>query len=761
MMKGYNWRIEEVAIANFRGFVNPEPVSICTDGDVVLLTGPNGFGKTSFIDALGILLNNYYYDVRKPLLSLPLENGYSNKEKEAIIEAKLKDPAERKQYILFVTIPYGKNKKIEPEPVWEIVLQNGLPPELAARCSFFYQDLLSKLFEEEENGAAVRIMDFLRPMPKAVDTVRNALSEASKTWQIRLQGLWKAESEKELSKSEIEEKRRVALDNFIHAWNKRFERQAREKGLKIPYNLPAGWLLLDGRELQTAWENRLQDFVSLAFELMFEKTFDKKQNQTPLKILRALEEALIVWQRQHLDRQKDFAGKLRMIVDGLPPEKRLLTKEECLQEESAIKAINNQLIEKEKLLVQYEQMEKYFSNPIGPELLDILQTLRDKGEEWLSHFDSISKSSSNMPPPYKVGEWLRYAVAEPGYNLHEIVSELETWQEKISHKRSQLINDISRQRQYIRERETLLKKSRDFHRLYEDPQMGSELAQLKSSPLMPLSFFELKTMLEKISPQNFSEVSKDTALRDALKTWVDIEELDEQRKRWEREKKQLDKTASLRDAVTKALKQESGKEATLNYATDPSEEIFGSIEKSANSFLEHFRLVNGITPVKITKRKGNTTMLEIKTSDGRPLSAFSTGQKAQLGLSMLLGLNYALHKYIGHSVIAFDDVTTALDMAQLPHIAALIRKIAYGADSGRVSSTCRQVFLVSHHEDLTNRLLDYLVPPAGKKMIVLNFVNWSPVSGPEIEQRKVVPALGVQGKELALFKNALRAVLGE
>jgi hypothetical protein len=140
---------------------------------------------------------------------------------------------------------------------------------------------------------------------------------------------------------------------------------------------------------------------------------------------------------------------------------------------------------------------------------------------------------------------------------------------------------------------------------------------------------------------------------------------------------------------------------------------------------------------------------------GRPLKAFSTGQKAQLGLAILLGFNYSFNKYIGHNIIAFDDVTTAFDMAQLPRTAALLRQIAYAPGE---ASARRQVFIVSHHEDLTNRLLDFLIPPEGNELRILNFVDWTQSDGPKIEQRKAIPGLGVSVESRKKFAHILDAV---
>ena len=47
-----------------------------------------------------------------------------------------------------------------------------------------------------------------------------------------------------------------------------------------------------------------------------------------------------------------------------------------------------------------------------------------------------------------------------------------------------------------------------------------------------------------------------------------------------------------------------------------------------------------------------------------------------------------------------------------------------------------QLFLASHHEELTNRLIELLVPPAGRKLHLLRFIGWTPEQGPRTEQRQ-------------------------
>ena len=67
-----------------------------------------------------------------------------------------------------------------------------------------------------------------------------------------------------------------------------------------------------------------------------------------------------------------------------------------------------------------------------------------------------------------------------------------------------------------------------------------------------------------------------------------------------------------------------------------------------------------------------------------------------------------------------DDLSATYDLANLSRDAVFWRQMAYGsgAQTGR-----RQVFLSSHHEDLSNRLLDVMPPVEGCRMLVYRFTG--------------------------------------
>ena len=62
-------RVRSLRLTNIRGFTR-EDITVDTDADIVFLSGPNGIGKTSLIDALCLTLTGYHYDEREPLISV-------------------------------------------------------------------------------------------------------------------------------------------------------------------------------------------------------------------------------------------------------------------------------------------------------------------------------------------------------------------------------------------------------------------------------------------------------------------------------------------------------------------------------------------------------------------------------------------------------------------------------------------------------------------------------------------------------------------
>ena len=110
--------------------------------------------------------------------------------------------------------------------------------------------------------------------------------------------------------------------------------------------------------------------------------------------------------------------------------------------------------------------------------------------------------------------------------------------------------------------------------------------------------------------------------------------------------------------------------------------------------------------------------------------------------------NRLLEPQLGHRVFLMDDLSATYDLANLSRDAIFWRQMAYGsgAQAGR-----RQVFLSSHHEDLSNRLLDVMPPVEERRMLLYRFTGWKKGKGPDFEVYDVQsqPALDAPGTDPA------------
>lgn len=152
-------------------------------------------------------------------------------------------------------------------------------------------------------------------------------------------------------------------------------------------------------------------------------------------------------------------------------------------------------------------------------------------------------------------------------------------------------------------------------------------------------------------------------------------------------------------------------------------------ERVLNDVLGRIQLCPGILPAKV-QSDGKILM-----HDDRTINDLSTGQKTQLAVALSVGVNLALSSRLGNSMLAMDDATAAYDVSNIAREATFWRATAYGhvarnlPDGGDPQQ--RQVFLSSHNEATTRRLIELLRPPKGATMKVVRFLSWSPERGPE------------------------------
>ncbi|MBF0108896.1 MAG: hypothetical protein HQL76_06965 [Magnetococcales bacterium] len=196
----------------------------------------------------------------------------------------------------------------------------------------------------------------------------------------------------------------------------------------------------------------------------------------------------------------------------------------------------------------------------------------------------------------------------------------------------------------------------------------------------------------------------------------------------------------------------------------PSKPMMTSLTEHLNDVLIRFSMVEGIYPMTLEPMMEPSTeddtktrrSIALKAQDGREIKHLSTGQKAQAAVAFLVAQNVGVTPYLAHRVILLDDLTTPYDLANLTRESLLWRQLAYvPAGVSSYPQDKRQIILSSHHEDLTNNLLDLLVPPEGGTMRLLRFTDWSPTKGPSVEEMSVMPTGSGQGESRQRFVRML------
>lgn len=132
------------------------------------------------------------------------------------------------------------------------------------------------------------------------------------------------------------------------------------------------------------------------------------------------------------------------------------------------------------------------------------------------------------------------------------------------------------------------------------------------------------------------------------------------------------------------------------------------------------------------------------TLDGeRGVEHFSSGQRAQMASAVLVGqkrVALAQSRFqFPNRILILDDPSTSSDLTNLVRTAVLVRQLAYHP----VKEQRLQIFLSSHHDGLSHRLIDLLVPPKDATMRVLQLGEWHKDTGPSIESIEVEPSAAV------------------
>lgn len=717
-MADSNLTIRDLTLSNFKGYRQNQPAKPIEldfdDADLILVTGKNGVGKTSILQALDCCLN------------------------QGIFPSEFLTEKENSGFVSINGSQY---------PVQKDLYQDK---NLTSVSTFFFQENVTRL-------ACREVIELLEPENKPGLIIKNGLQNMLKqieAWQLQLQ-------QKTYRKDYDAERKKLA-------------QVITECALKLPEDFPAkeallhSTLTLKGGNLQSKWQSQLRNLSA-----GLSKVNDLPEvvgDSTPMHldhIAKCLQDLNNRYKNSFVNeaKSKEKYSLLLERIQQFPEHLNVYWELESNSGNNTNGTESNpeQSMPDAMMVVMnpgfYEDQIKFKS--------EHQDSLRAQYKNVQSSLESLSEITS-------IDVWLKSVHA----NIKSWLQAFDRAEEKIALEKitksivaeADILNTLTS----VRQDALLIQRERIEA---EGKQLSSEIQQLVrtktfaeilhscSDELLPIfggttfAINELVTHLTTKIPESqknsISVPQPDFVwqLAETFFSWSKLEidyELDRQNTL------QTDVIGQAKEMLASAhklCKQESGAGSQLLSLMGeiPAVEL-QNLTATMNSLLDKFHFPRGFLPISLQK-KGTikTPNWTFITSNGVKFDDLSTGQKTQLAICWTINLNLALTDTLKHRVIGFDDFTTSLDMNQLIPAAVLLRKMAY-ADRGDRAK--RQVIVTSHHEDLTNRLLDLLLPPNGYKMRVLQFEDWSPEQGPKFRMLKV--DLGEQKPSEAKLVSAMK-----
>jgi energy-coupling factor transporter ATP-binding protein EcfA2 len=699
-------RILGLDIENFRGFVRRHRLEV--DADIVLLAGPNGYGKSSLLQAIQLLLTGYHeFDDPNQLRSHTAGEGGAEGESAHVsrlpvsIRAAASIVGNGERVELTLDWPVGAREPVfNPEGCPRVIRVAGLADgreqdrrfqrKLLARVTTFYPEQVEDLFRTVTTGITLR--DIYQPAPTEA---REAIKELKKQKES-LAGLRASLSERVLTPDQLDSRRSAAQLDLDVVW--RPIRAAIETLAKFVEAERASLTELAG--LHSPTPKQLSDVLA---RLRAGPAEPAKAGADLLQELVGLTDREIESARR---RAADIAAPA-----GLREEREW---------------INDEL---QKIRNDYPHMDEFlscFAVPAEaaalPDLLQVLKTLALHTDRWLENAKALPESERA-----KLSLVLTELRSVVPLNAHARAAALDQW----------LTPFVSA----AKRRQQVTNRLKDVERDLERYRLSLEVEQLLAVRM---------TVRERERPRLF-----DRAYRDRYKCDV----LGDRQDRIKELLAALDRTMADLDASLNAIEN----------AIRPTSSIYDAVRDLSNTVLSRFALVEGFYPLRVTEivrpqggdQDDEQRRTKVTTASGLEPEQLSTGQRAQVAVSLALAQSQLLRRSqvakLPYHILLLDDVSTAYDLSNLTREAVLWRQLAYHSDP----SQRWQLFISSHHEDLTNHLLDLLIPPAGCSLRLISFAGWSPATGPEIESFSVEPSEDVSAESGRGLRNRLERAIKE
>lgn len=704
------YRLSSIQIEYFKGFRSKR---INLDADLVLVTGPNGSGKTSLVEAIEVgLIGDYAFrtGIKDDRIVSDLVNRTAKSKGDNKASVTLNVRLDNDPLTLSARVSKAKTK-------WSI--SGGLPAtdldwdsenrrKLLRDSCFLYADSFG--FFSSEDSFRKKILDLfgpeMSPYDRVLDSMVESISVSLDKSRPRIIGRRKTPSESMFAVEEAENRLKLALRKI---------------------NISMKPLVKDNSIVPDAGKRLLKTILEIGCEVA-------GSTPTIKELLNILSEYSMTKGAANVGNDLEKASaqdksiiEILNLAKQLPPESRFSDTLDVQQQERELASLQDKIskLESEKAELKNTRQSLISSDPsdllpssLGNIRYGLIPLVVSALELREMRKDRRYLDSWGVPFAIpEVDESLLDRLLSIYYELDGPITKIE-----------KMITDIEIQISQIQNLKTTRQRVARLDVLWRQLKPGVEfplIGEFINTDAIASEFSSLAPEAT-IVPKEYTEIAEASR-----KLSERIEEFNNTRAYFESETMRMkldclngfDLFVSDKDLLQNAR--------TKMISIEFREDLNDAIQEIINCFSFHpiFRnnvevyFVNDILNVQVSNSKRDAYS---------GLISLSSSQMASLALSIVIAA--AVDGSLPMGFVCLDDIANSFDMNNLAADAAIIRKIAYGP-----GAYSRQVVITSHHEEITDRLVSLLLPPADKTMKVIEFKNWSETGGTDCVEWSISP----------------------
>ncbi len=730
-------RLKEVRPLNFKAFRDLHArvgQGIDLDADIVLLTGPNGYGKTSLIEAIEALVTERVQQRLGDESDIDNVNDLINKYAGT---SQASATFETTKGTLEVKVQGAITSDYIADATGHVPFNN---PDFLRLSAFFYQEDLENLFGVRYEVRKT-ITQLFVPKWRHEDKLKEFLIKEGQdilTKQIDVLTQKLGDDPEELRRRE-----KSLIGSII-----------KQSG-SLPDNVRPPFKRVRDGLLDISASNELHQWMQIL-------GFPTTEGITTAQALEQIYSTLGVKQQKDLagirkEREeylKSLKGPLVALQERVNhfPRETFPTKDALREEINILRQSAGGLpVIKEQMQKAGEQIRRLLHFPDKPWRAILKQRIA-VGEIPLLLSLLHLRQSMNEVDWQKLADRLGLDPAGRDWEklLDDALYRLEHAEHEVEHLQNRLV-ELEAAEQRIKMLEHLLAELLELQAAWGEAGLGQlplvetdEGAQHRKSDL-------LKLLSEKVTENQREADVKLQELNRREKAWNILMQMINEWRQLHLQRLQAEKMVDplLRERISSMKKLSDsigrGKKAKINNIFDDARAgllrpYLDDLNKMISRILHRFRLPQDIQErLRVTLDSRNIMRFILPAEGDKParnaFSTFSTSQLNQTGIAFMLALNLGAGRKHPLDFICFDDVSAALDPVNLAANAMLFRSLAYDERGPK-----RQLIITSHHDDITTRLIPLLLPPLGCRMKVVEFLSWSEKEGARVKCHEVVRA---------------------